>query len=296
MTGSYSCAEDFAPAPDRREAQGGSTIDLHDREVAQRTPAQWPGNPGFAHGQPQATSRFASLLDADDDLGQGFDVRTRLALRQTITARVLDAGTGACELDTWFEAVGQGPGLLILDGLIAVETRVGDRTAMELIGAGDLLQPPAPRADDLIERIDAWRALCPTRLALLDDEFGDRVRPWPQISEALLRRASRRIADIDAVRAITSQPRLEVRLVLLLWHLGARWGRVEPGGIRVTLPLTHRLLGELVSAERPSISHALSRLSDCGVVTGAAGDWHLQGNLEEHLEALLERGPARKAG
>ena len=237
-----------------------------------------------------------SLLDADDDLAEGFDVRTRLALRQTVTARVLDAATGACELDAWFDAVGQGPGLLILDGLVAVETRVGARTAMELIGAGDLLQPPAPHADDLIERIDAWRTLCPTRLALLDDEFGERVRPWPEISEALLRRAGRRIADIDAVRAIASQPRLELRLVLLLWHLGARWGRVEPGGIRVTLPLTHRLLGELVSAERPSISHALGRLSECGLVTGNAGDWHLQGSAEEHLEALLERGPARKAG
>jgi CRP/FNR family cyclic AMP-dependent transcriptional regulator len=239
---------------------------------------------------------LVSLLDADDDLAQEFDVRTRLALRQTVSARVLAAATGTCELDAWFDAVGQGPGLLILDGLVAVETRVGDRTAMELVGSGDLLQRRGPHADDLIERVDAWRALCPTRLALLDGEFGERVRPWPQISEALLRRASQRIADIDAVRAITSQPRLELRLVLLLWHLAARWGRVEPGGIRVTLPLTHRLLGELVSAERPSTSHALGRLSDCGLVTGNAGDWHLQGSVDDHLEALLDRGPARRAG
>jgi CRP-like cAMP-binding protein len=141
----------------------------------------------------------------------------------------------------------------------------------------------------LLERTDSWRALCPTRFALLDTEFFERVRPWPQIVQILLRRTGRRIGDLDALRAITSQPRLEARLVLLLWHLAARWGRVDPTGIRVSLPLTHRMLGQLVGAERPSISHALARLAQAGVVTGTAGDWHLHGTVQEHLESLIER-------
>jgi CRP/FNR family cyclic AMP-dependent transcriptional regulator len=90
------------------------------------------------------------------------------------------------------------------------------------------------------------------------------------------------------LRAISCQPRLEVRLVLFLWHLAARWGRVEPTGIRLMLPLTHRLLGQLVAAERPSISHALGRLADAGLVSGTAGDWHLHGSLDDHLERLTE--------
>jgi CRP/FNR family transcriptional regulator, cyclic AMP receptor protein len=213
----------------------------------------------------------------------------RLAVRQVATARVLDAEVGACDLSRWFAAVDGGPGLLLLDGLIAVEARVGDRTATELIGPGDLLQPACPLAENLLERSDAWRALSPSRFALLDVEFIERVRPWPQIAQALLKRAGRRIADLDVLRAITSQPRLEVRLVLLLWHLAARWGRVEPAGIRVSLPLTHRMLGQLVGAERPSISHALARLAHAGMVTGTAGDWHLHGTVEDHLETLIER-------
>jgi CRP-like cAMP-binding protein len=212
-----------------------------------------------------------------------------LAVRQVATARVLDAEAGACDLSRWFQAVDDGPGLLLLDGLIAVEACVGDRTATELIGPGDLLQPAFPLAENLLERAQAWRALSPTRFALLDAEFAERVRPWPQILNALLRRAGRRIADLDVLRAITSQPRLEVRLVLLLWHLAARWGRVDPAGIRVSLPLTHRMLGQLVGAERPSISHALARLAQAGMVTGTAGDWHLHGTIEDHLEALIER-------
>jgi CRP-like cAMP-binding protein len=234
-------------------------------------------------------SLYTYVLDVDDDLAQEFDLRMRLAARQVATARVLDADVGECDLSTWFAAVGSGLGLLVIDGLIGVDARVGNRTATELIGPGDLLQPSRPLAEDLLERADCWRALCPTRFALLDAEFAERVRPWPQIVNTLLQRSARRIADLNVLRAITSQPRLEARLVLLLWHLAARWGRVEPSGIRVSLPLTHRMLGQLVGAERPSISHALGRLAHAGLVTGAAGDWHLHGTVADHLETLSER-------
>jgi hypothetical protein len=44
-----------------------------------------------------------------------------------------------------------------------------------------------------------------------------------------------------------------------------------------------------VAAERPSICHALARLSQAGLVTGATGDWHLVGSPHEHVESLIER-------
>ena len=184
--------------------------------------------------------------------------------------------------------------MLIVDGVLSVDVRVGDRTATEIVGDGDVLQPLAARADDLLERTSAWHALMPARLALLDDAFAERVKPWPQISHALLARACARAADLDAQRAITSQPRLEVRLTLLLWHLAGRWGRVEPGGIRLGLPLTHRLLGRLVGAERPSVSHALSRLAQAGLVTSRDGALHLHGTADEHVAALAHRPSERR--
>ena len=67
----------------------------------------------------------------------------------------------------------------------------------------------------------------------------------------------------------------------MLWHLAARWGKVELGGIRLSLPLTHRLLGQLVGAERPSVSHALARLAEAELVTGRGDEWHLHGTLEQ---------------
>jgi CRP/FNR family transcriptional regulator, cyclic AMP receptor protein len=256
-----------------------------------------------AGGSPlESPPLYAYLLDADEDLARELDVRMRFAARQLSTARVLDADIGACDLASWLAAVGQGPGLLIIDGLLAADTRIADRTVTELLGAGDLLQPACPQVDDVVEPVASWQALRPTRLALLDAEFAERTRPWPQIGQALLRRAERRADDLSVLRAISCQPKLELRLMLFLWHVAARWGRVEPTGLRLSLPLTHRLLGQLVAAERPSISHALARLARAGLVTGAADDLHLHGSLEAHLESLIEpsvdptpRGRRRRA-
>src|SRR5205085_7055550 len=125
--------------------------------------------------------------------------------------------------------------------------------------------------------------------------FVKRVRFWPQIGLALLRRAGRRAINLDVQRAIAAQPRLEVRLALLLWHLAGRWGKVEPGGVRLPLPLTHQLLGQLVGAERPSVSHALARLAQNGLVTGQGDEWHLHGSLEEQLPTMVADSNGRAA-
>ncbi len=176
----------------------------------------------------------------------------------------------------------------MLDGVLAVNVRVGDRIAAELIGPGDLIEPPGPEEDELLVCTVGWRALVPVRFAVLDSGFAERVRPWPQIVQTLLRRTERRARNLNVQRAIASQPRLDARLALLLWHLASRWGRVEPGGIRLPLPLTHQLLGRLVGAERPSVSHALARLARSGLVTGHGGEWHLHGNIAEQLECMVE--------
>jgi CRP/FNR family cyclic AMP-dependent transcriptional regulator len=243
--------------------------------------------------RPGSNALHGYLLDLDDELAEGLEIRMRLSARQHATARVLAADVGECDLSALFGAVGSGPGLLIVGGLIAAETNLAGRTVTELLGRTDLLLPPESNEDEMIGGASTWRALAPTRIAVLDGEFLERVRAWPQISQVLYRRAEHRAADLAVLRAISCQPKLEVRLILLLWHLAVRWGRVEPYGLRLTLPLTHRLVGQMVGAERPSVTHALSRLSHAGIVTGSAGDWHLHGSVSEHLSTLLECGGGR---
>ena len=262
------------------------------RRITQPGPLKWPARPGTGTagpGPPRSSPLYTYVLDADDGLAQELDLRSRIAARQLATAKLVQFGVGECDPTPWFAVARLGPGLLMLDGLIVFETCTGDRIAAELVGAGDLLQASHLITDDLLERTCHWRVLWPARIAVLDGDFADRVRPFPQLIRALLRRACSRSAELDVLRAISSQPRLEVRLVLLLWHLSARWGRVEPGGVRLCLPLTHRLLGQLVAAERPSISHALKRLARAGLVTGHADDLRLHGSLGDQLESLVGR-------
>ena len=265
------------------------TVSTDDQQAAAHASLRWPRADGSDRRRAEARPLYGYLLDLDDDLADEFDIRSRVSARQLATVKLLEADVGESDLTGWFDVARGGMGLLVLEGVLAFEMRVGDRATTELVGAGDLLQAPAGRVDELLEGLGAWKVLCPTRLALLDAEFAERVRPWPQVGRAMMRRASRRTTDVNVVRAITAQPRLEVRLDLLLWHLAGRWGRVEPTGIRLTLPLTHRLLGQLAAAERPSISHALARLSHAGLVTGSTGDLHLQGSIEKHLELLVQR-------
>lgn len=54
---------------------------------------------------------------------------------------------------------------------------------------------------------------------------------------------------------------IERRLLLTLWHLADRWGRVTRDGVRLDLRLTHELLGDIVGARRPSVSTALGALT-----------------------------------
>jgi len=58
--------------------------------------------------------------------------------------------------------------------------------------------------------------------------------------------------------------------------------------VRLELPLTHRLLGELVGAERPSVSHAVGRLTKAGLVRRDGGTWYLTGTAADHA-AVAQR-------
>jgi CRP/FNR family transcriptional regulator, cyclic AMP receptor protein len=230
------------------------------------------------------------LLDLDPELAGELDVRMRLAARPAATAVTFELEPGQIDLSMALAAAVGGPGLLVLAGALVGYVRVVDRVVAELLGRGDLVQPVAEEDEDEFVGCDVtWRALHPVRFAILDAAFTDRVMPWPQITQALLHRAERRVHNLAVQRAIAAQPRLEVRLLLLLWHLAARWGRVEPDGIRLPLPLTHLLLGRLVGAERPSITHALKRLAAAGLVSCGDDGWHLHGSVAEHISALSER-------
>jgi CRP/FNR family transcriptional regulator, cyclic AMP receptor protein len=247
-------------------------------------------SPGDGRGGTETSARC--LLDLDRDLIDVLDPHERRIARAAATSTVIDAEVGGVPMVDWLARAADGPGILVIDGVLVLSVRVGDRVCAELIGAGDLVQSQAA-GEMLVAAQTRWRALTGVRLAVLDGAFARRVRFWPSILLALARRADRRAQNLDVLRAISAQPRLEVRLALLFWHLADRWGRVERGGVRLCLPLTHQLLGQLVAAERPSVSHALARLSQSDLITGHGSEWHLHGSLDEQLPELTPSAHAR---
>jgi CRP-like cAMP-binding protein len=242
------------------------------------------------HRHRRRPARYCYLFDVDEELASELDHRMRLVARPMAAARVEEISAGEFDLIPLLAELRGGLGLLLIDGVVALDVQVGDRTASELVGAGDLLAPWTSAADVVLLASETYsRALVRTRVAVLDQAFAERIRAWPQILHALLRRAVRRTMELNVHRAATCHPRADARIALLLWHLAERWGVVLADGILVPLPLTHRLIGQLVGAERPSVSHALSRLSSAGLVTRGRDGLVLHGTAAHHIAALVDR-------
>jgi CRP/FNR family transcriptional regulator, cyclic AMP receptor protein len=161
---------------------------------------------------------------------------------------------------------------------------------MELIGGGDVLRP----WDDAAERPSVpwtvgWTVHVPTRVALLDEHLAERVAAWPAIATALVKRSIQRAQWVEHHLAILENPRVDVRLLLLFWQLADRWGTVGPDGVTVPLRLTHKTLGRLVRAQRPSITASLHAMSSRGLVDRQPdGTWLLRGEPSRQLRLLLD--------
>ena len=82
----------------------------------------------------------------------------------------------------------------------------------------------------------------------------------------LLERAIRRTLRMSVHQALLQLSPVETRLLVLFWHLAERWGRVTPDGISVRLRISHELLGQLVGCRRASVTTALHRVDDSGLV------------------------------
>jgi hypothetical protein len=258
------------------------------RPAAQDAPPPQPAEPrprSRPAGPPPPPPRLrrCAVLDEIPALAADVPPAARATARRAATAALVRLEPGPQPLDEWYGRRSlRGPGLLLMRGLIAREVRVACRTATELLGPGDVIRPWEVDVGDPVAAEVAWQVLIASDVALLDAFFADRVRPWPQINSELVGRSVRRAHALAIQHAIASHPRLDLRVALLLWHLAGRWGRVLPDGeVCLDLPLTHRLIGELVGAERPSVSHAVGRLSRAGLVTRCRDGWHLRGRPEE---------------
>src|SRR5579884_2948047 len=145
------------------------------------------------------------LLDLDPELAARLEAPVRLHARPAATAVTFALEPHQRDLQRWLEAAGKGPGLLVLSGALVGYASVAGREVAEPLGRGDLIQAAHDEAE-FIGCQHSWRVLARTRLAILDAAFAERVKPWPQITQALLRRAERRLHHLEIQRAIAAHP------------------------------------------------------------------------------------------
>ncbi len=105
------------------------------------------------------------------------------------------------------------------------------------------------------------------RLAIIDEEVQSMLLRFPSVLRELVSRVEQRANTLALQLALAQMPRLEARMLALLWHLADRFGRVERAGVVLPVRLSQGMLAELVYARRPSVTTALKRLSQRGLLT-----------------------------
>jgi CRP-like cAMP-binding protein len=118
----------------------------------------------------------------------------------------------------------------------------------------------------------------------MDTRFAQNIARWPTIISSLMQRVATRARSLALAQAIAQIPRADTRLLVTFWLLAERWGRVGPNGITITLPLTHETLAMIVCVQRPTVTLALGRLSDAGLLSRPSRDcWVLTRQAVDYL-------------
>jgi hypothetical protein len=217
------------------------------------------------------TGDWVQILQADPELARSIPQSTRedAAIYTFAHAFWLEPGE-------WSPPPGDGEaagslGLLVLDGFLVRHVRVIDRPPAELLGPGDLLHPWEPDHTEPFVAGARWDVLEPARLAVLDRRFAAVIGRWPDLVGALFSRAIARSRSLLLNLAIGQLVGVDLRLLVLFWHIAERWGDHDEGGAGdgsvVPVHLTHQLLASLISAQRPTVTSALAGLTEKGLIS-----------------------------
>jgi CRP/FNR family transcriptional regulator, cyclic AMP receptor protein len=248
------------------------------------------GAQGTAHPAGGRSLPGRSLLSLDPELGQLLTPERRVAAEHELRARVTTFPIGEWDGARLADADPTHLGLLVTEGVLAREVMLADTVSTELLGPGDIVRPwHVGGPPQLLSVAIRWNALAEVRLALIDRRLAAALGGFPEIGAVIVDRMSERAQRLAITQAISQLNRVDRRLVALFWHLAERWGRVSRDGIAVPLALSHRLIGELVGARRPTVSTALAELTRTGqLVRRDDGTWLLTGDPPLEQEAVAE--------
>ena len=251
--------------------------------------------PALTNGVPHARAG-RSLLDLDPDLGRLLSPERLAAARVEITVGVHRLATGAWPLRDASGAPTRHLGLLVLTGVVACDVVLENVISTELVGAGDILRPwSVDGPERMLAADEAWMVLADCRVAMLDQRAAAALAHYPEIYAVLVERLDLRARRLARTQAIAQLTRVDRRILAIFRLLAERWGRMTPDGVLIPLNISHRLLGQLIGARRPTVSTAASQLAREGCIERRPdGGWILHPDFVEepaHPQRLMSRRP-----
>jgi CRP/FNR family transcriptional regulator, cyclic AMP receptor protein len=227
------------------------------------------------------------VLDLDPDLGSGVDPEDWELARHACRGQLLRVPRGVWDLPPQFGQQDELFGLVIVEGLLCREVALRDRYMFELLGPADVLQPPVVGGRPRLGGAITLTAAADTTLIVLGKSFIQAAGRWPALLTTVGRRLEARREHLAIQGLIAHLPRAEHRVLLTLWHLADRWGRVTREGTLLALPLTHELLGHLAAARRSTATLAVNALESAGYIRRFSdGSWLLTAAAAQRVQAI----------
>jgi CRP/FNR family cyclic AMP-dependent transcriptional regulator len=225
------------------------------------------------NGPPGPATRHDAvrLLDADPDLGVG------LTSARRAEAELLVVGTQQLCVGAWqvagmpaLSSVHLGP--LVLHGVISREVVVADAVNVELLRPGDLIRPwPVGYRTRLLGVDVQWWCSRPPVSRCSTGTWPSNWRHGRRSSPACSTASPSDPSTCHIAGDLAADGRRPAPAGAVLEPGRARVGTA---GIMIPLALTHRILGHLVGAARPTISSALGGFAKRDqLVRGPHGSW-----------------------
>jgi len=182
---------------------------------------------------------------------------------------------------------------IVLKGMVVHRLRVGDQPGLRVLGPGDILARSGTQRTLLLAR-STYHVAASIEVAMLGDEWLVAARRWPLLVPGLQTLLAAQSERLSAQFVICQLPRVDQRLLAILWLIAESWGHVTSVGTTLPLSLTHDALGEMIGARRSTVTLALGELSERGAIVRQHSGWLLlepppgvAGKLPELEQPLL---------
>jgi hypothetical protein len=234
-------------------------------------------------------NRSVRLIDVDPDFIRSTPEDERDHARG-ISLPAIDVPHGAFDPTAVLSAAGGSYGIL-LEGMLNRSVHIGAHVALRVLGPSAVVPgidgPPSTFVNS------QWLMATPGRLAVVGEEFFHASRRWPQLYLNLLARINEQTEQLVTQLTLCQLPRVEDRVLAMLWLLSESWGKVTSAGTVLPLHFTHEALGAMVGARRSTVTLALGKLTETGAVVERDSGWLLLERPPQTTEGLAPTEPPR---